>query len=151
MPDKNIQEEYAALQLEQLRDTVSQIRRRKAVRDNRIAALRISSEDQDRQTKADQAQCHHRKGGRGLNWRLNGNDPNYSVVQHTLSHGPTLIICQRCKKEWLPPAPLKRGASTEERAAYKTQLAEYRWASALPTDNEPSGTRLFDVVQEVFA
>lgn len=148
MANQNVQDEFAALQLEQLRDTVTQIRRRRQSRLNRLAALRQAAESQERQTQADQALCHHRKGGRGPNWRLNGNDPNYAIVQHTYSHGPTVVCCLRCKKEWSAPAALKRGASVEERAASRKQLDEYRWAMALPTDNEPSGTRLFDFIQE---
>ena len=64
-------------------------------------------------------------------------------MTHTYSHGPTGVICQRCTKEWLPPAPLPKNATKEQRLQYKADLAEYRRMLNLPTDNEPSGTVLF--------
>jgi hypothetical protein len=79
-----------------------------------------------------------------------GNDPNYAVIKHTLSHGPVIVVCQRCTKVWEPPPRelVAKGATPEMRAEYRGLLEQYRWALNLPTDNEPSGTVLFAFTEE---
>jgi hypothetical protein len=92
-----------------------------------------------------QNRCAHRKGGKGVAMLYQGNDSNYAVIKHTLSHGATIVVCQRCTKVWEPPPRnlIRKGATAEDRAEYKRLAEEYQWALNLPTDNEPSGTVLF--------
>jgi hypothetical protein len=142
---KTITEELELLQLEETRERVFEMRR---ARDGRVA--RAASRDRDitenlRQQAAIQASCWHKKGGKGRENLLHGNDANYAVIKHTLSHGPTLIFCQRCSRVWQPPDTRLNHpkASPEDKALYKKLHEEYQWAANLPTDNEPSGTQLF--------
>ena len=49
---------------------------------------------------------------------------------------------------WEPPEPLpKKGVTAEMKAKYKADFIEYRRALNFPTDNEPSGTNLFQFTQ----
>jgi len=146
---KTITDELEQLQLEETRDRVSDMRlRRESLR------RRAEARDQDlndaiaRQT-AIQAACWHKKGGKGVSMLFQGNDHNYAVVKHTLSHGPLVVICQRCNRKWEQPdtALNSRKSSPEDKALYKKLYEEYMWAVNLPTDNEPSGTQLFVITK----
>jgi hypothetical protein len=74
-----------------------------------------------------------------------GSDHHYAVIKHQLSHGPIIVVCQRCTKIVEPPDPAlnARKATTEQKAEYKRLYEEYQWWLNLPTDNEMSGTQLF--------
>ncbi len=138
-----IQEELADLQLEEAREAAETRRMNRTQRIGRIAALERSlRKDRQNQLRI-QSGCAHRKGGKGTSQIYQGNDANYAVVTHTLSHGPTMVVCQRCGKLWLPPEPLPKRATAEQKLKYREDMAEYRRARNLPTDNEPSGTVLF--------
>jgi hypothetical protein len=100
-----------------------------------------------------QSRCVHKKGGRGVSMFYQGNDSNYAIVKHTLSHGPTICVCQRCWKVW-EPAPrelIAKGATPEMRAEYRRLAEEYQWAMNAPTDNEPSGSVLFAFSEPAYA
>lgn len=147
MPPSNkdqVREELETLQLEELRAQAESRKEKRVDRQNKIAAIERSLK-RDRANQARiQAACYHKKGGKGTAQMYMGNDQNYAVITHTLSHGPTVVICQRCGKLWEPPTALpKKGATAEMRAKYREDLAEYRRALNFPTDNEPSGTALF--------
>jgi len=140
---KQIQDELEQLQLEEARENAEQRRLARASRESRMRALELSLK-RDRANQARiQAGCVHRKGGKGTAQLYQGNDANYAVVTHTLSHGPTIVVCQRCGKIWEPPEMLSKKATPEQKAQYKENLHEYRRALNFPTDNEPSGTVLF--------
>lgn len=138
-----IQEELADLQLEEAREAAETRRMNRTQRIGRIAALERSLRKDRQNQQRIQSSCAHRKGGKGTSQLYQGNDTNFAVVTHTLSHGPTMVVCQRCGKLWLPPEPLTKKATAEQRLKYREDLAEYRRARNLPTDNEPSGTVLF--------
>ena len=150
---QKITEELELLQLEESRERVQQIRSKRASRTRRMESRERSLADQRVREKFMQDNCLHKKGGKGVEGRFKGNDPNYAVVKHTLSHGPTIVICQRCFKIWAPPdtALNTKKASTEERKLYRQQYEEYTTALNFPTDNEPSGTQLFVITRETAA
>jgi hypothetical protein len=145
-----IQAEMEALQLEKMREDVRTIRSTREARKARTLALQNSLRDTTLRQKLIQSRCAHRKGGKGVGMLFSGNDANYAVVKFTLSHGPTIVVCQRCIRLWEPPDRklVRRGASPEERAEYKRQMDEYQWAMNLPTDNEPGGTKLFEIYRD---
>ena len=146
MPENNrkqVQEELEDLQLQEAREAAQQ---RKSARDQkhlRVGAIEESLRRDREHQKYIQSACHHKKGGKGTAQLYQGSDSNYAIVVHTLSHGPTVVICQRCGKRWEPPERLAKTATPAERLKYREDLTEYRWALNLPTDNEPSGTVLF--------
>lgn len=147
---KTITEELENLQLEETRDRVDQMRRVRSAKLHRAARRNQDLLDARAMQEAIQANCWHKKGGKGVAMLPHGNDANFAVVKHTLSHGPMIVLCQRCSKVWEPPPPAlnARKASAEDKALYKKLYAEYQWAVNLPTDNEPSGTQLFVFTQE---
>jgi hypothetical protein len=142
-----MEDELRQLQLEEARATANDRKQNRVSRENKIKAIEFSLKRDREQKEYIQAGCVHRKGGKGKDGVYNGNDSNFAVITHTLSHGPTIVVCQRCGKVWEPPTRLAKGASQEKRTQYAAALAEYRRALALPTDNEPSGTVLFEFVR----
>ena len=147
---KAITEELELLQLEETRERVNEMRMRRESLRRRAAARDEDLNDGLRRQKAIQDACWHKKGGKGVTMLSQGNDHNYAVVKHTLSHGPVIVICQRCSKVWEPPntALNARSASKEDKALYRQQYDEYQRALNLPTDNEPSGTQLFVITRD---
>jgi hypothetical protein len=144
MPDrKQITEELENLQLEEARDSAEQRKQARAGRANKAQAIELSLRRDRAHQKRLRSACLHRKGGKGTGQMYSGNDPNFAVITHTLSHGPTIVICQRCGNVWEPPLPLTKKATPEQRVQYRADLTEYRRALNMPTDNEPSGTTLF--------
>ena len=154
MPEKmdreKIENEMQDLQLEKMREDVTALRNNKRQRTIRMEGLQKSLRDNNARQKLIQSRCAHRKGGKGIQMLFQGNDANFAVVKFTLCHGPTIVVCQRCIRVWEPPDRklIKRGAPPEDRALYKRQAEEYQWAMNLPTDNEPGGTKLFEIYNE---
>jgi hypothetical protein len=96
------------------------------------------------------ANCNHKKGGKGLEgFRGGGQDQHYAVIKHMFPNSDVGIFCLRCPKIWLPPVLPKRDDHNTEpeyklaMQAYEKDLADYRWALMLPTDNEMSTSGLF--------
>jgi hypothetical protein len=144
MPDKKtVTEELELLNLEEARALAEDRRQQRTQRTTRARAIEASIRRDNQNQERIQAACVHRKGGKGTAQLYQGNDHNYAIITHTLSHGVTICICQRCWKVWEPPAALTKRATPEQRAQYRVDLAEYRRVLNLPTDNEPSGTTLF--------
>lgn len=149
MPTKDqIKEELEMLQLEELRASALQRKQGAEGRKSRAQSIEMAIKRDRESQQRIQAACYHKKGGKGVTQLFMGNDQNYAVVTHTLSHGPTIVICQRCNKVWRPPEPLPKKASAEQKQRYREDLAEYRRALALPTDNEASGQVLFEVIKD---
>jgi hypothetical protein len=150
---KSITEELENLQLEETRDRVETMRRMRDARLHRAARRNQDLKDARSMQESIQAGCWHKKGGKGVAQLHQGSDAHYAVIKHVLSHGPMVVICQRCFKLWEPPpvALNARKASVEDKALYKQLYAEYQWAVNLPTDNETSGTQLFVFTTEQVA
>ena len=154
MPEKldktKITEELELLQLEEARAQAQERRDRKNQSANRRHMVQASLRDTDKRRKYTQSRCAHRKGGKGYQELYSGNDHNFAVIKHILSHGPLIVICQRCGRLWEPPdkALNSRKAEPEDRKEYKRLWDEYQWAINLPTDNETSGTKLFEFHNE---
>jgi hypothetical protein len=143
-----VTEQLEQLQLEEAIANAEDRRNKKTERGNRMKMIERALKDGEARQRDIQNRCAHKKGGKGVAMLYQGNDSNYAVVKHTLSHGPTIVLCQRCAKVWEPPVVPAKDASKEERAEYRRLLEEYRWAFNLPTDNEPSGTVLFAFHEE---
>jgi hypothetical protein len=147
MDRAKIMAEMEALQLEETRDRVRVIRLSRAQKAARTASLQKSLNDTTQRQRLIQSRCAHKKGGKGINMLFSGNDANYAVVKFTCSHGPTIVVCQRCIRLWEPPDRKlnTRRSTPEQRAEYKRLWDEYQWALNLPTDNEPGGAKLFEI------
>jgi hypothetical protein len=137
--------ELEQLNLDEARERAADRVSKRAQRTARMKSMERSLKDNDARQKDIQSRCFHKKGGKGVGMLYQGNDSNYAIIKHTLSHGPTILLCQRCKKQWDPPdrSLIGKGATAESRALYRRQAEEYQWAMNAPTDNEPSGTVLF--------
>lgn len=92
-----------------------------------------------------QATCKHRKGGKN-NRFADGNDANYSVNRNTYPNGREVIMCTRCGKEVEKPSAKLRKVDPER---YKEMAAEWNEWSRFPTDNTPSGGKMFEVIGNV--
>jgi hypothetical protein len=133
------------LQLEETQERVAEMRLNKARRIQRAATRDRDIMRDLALTKARQDSCWHKKGGKGVEMLLRGNDHNFAVIKHQLCHGPIIIVCQRCGKVVEPPDPAlnARKATVEQKAEYKRLYDEYLVWLNLPTDNQMSGTQLF--------
>ena len=140
---KAINEELQLLNLEEAREAAQDRKTARVGRKNRSEAIEMSLKRDRQHQDFIQAGCKHLKGGKGTSQMYAGNDSNYAVITHTLSHGETIVVCQRCGKIERPPKPIPKNATPEQRAQYRADLVEYRRWLNLPTDNEPSGTTLF--------
>lgn len=143
MAEKNISAELEQLQLEEAREAAEQRRNKRQARKQRLAVIERTLKRDKAQRELIQASCQHRKGGKGTAQMYMGNDANYAVITHTISSGGKIVVCQRCGKLWEAPEPLSKKATAEEKLKYREQMAEFRRAVNLPTDNEPSGSVLF--------
>jgi hypothetical protein len=142
-------QELEQLQLEETRYKIRDLRNAEDTRRTRARAVESSLRSDGERTAIMQAQCVHRKGGKGVEMIYRGNDSNYAVIKHQLPHGPIIVICQRCIKLWTPPDPVlnAKGATVEMRRLYAKQLKEYHEALNYPTDNEMSGSQLFVITR----
>lgn len=136
-------DELENLQLDEAREAAEVRILKRNDRANRVRGLEMSLKRDRQNQERIQNACQHRKGGKGTSQMYAGNDANFAIIVHTLSHGPTIVVCMRCGKLWEPPQPLTRKATAEERAQYRLDYTEYNRALNFPTDNEPSGTTLF--------
>ena len=141
--------ELEALQLDELREAASERRNARASRQRQMRTVAMALKMSDDAAHNRHMRCAHRKGGKNLDQFFDGNDSDYAVVKHTLSHGPTIVICQRCQMVWERPAPLNPDATKAQREEWEEQMLTYRKALAFPTDNEPSGAVLFDYIPAI--
>ena len=139
----NKENELEQLQLEEAREVAMERKTRRDARLARVQAIEATLKRDKQNQEHIQSICMHRKGGKASGGIYAGNDANYAVVTHHLSHGGTICICQRCSKVWRQPDPLPARATDAEKARWKTEMEEYRRARNFPTDNEPSGNAIF--------
>lgn len=142
-------DEYEQVELEWKKMQIQELRAKMQQREDEIARLDTLRKKQLADFKKGQAVlaarqrvCKHRKGGRDNKFH-NGNDNNYAIVRNTYPTGETVIMCTRCFKEVRKPDPRNRKKDPE---AYGLQLAEWREWDNYPTDNSPSGGKIFEIV-----
>jgi hypothetical protein len=144
MAELTMKAELEQLQLEEARAAAEDRKQKRTYRMARRQAIEATIKRDNANRARIQASCQHRKGGKGTAQMYMGNDANYAVVTHHNSAGTgTIVVCQRCGKLWEPPQPLPKKPTSEQKAQYRADYAEYRRAINFPTDNEPSGTVLF--------
>jgi hypothetical protein len=148
--DRNkVMSELEALQLTEARFRVAHLESSQRIRKTRAQSVERSIRAEMVRDEARQAICVHKKGGKGVEMLLSGNDPNYAVIKHIFPHGALHVYCIRCGKEWKPPdaALNRKGSTIEERREYARLYKEYHAAVNFPTDNETSGSQLFMVTR----
>ena len=138
---EEVELEFKRLQIEIMREQIAASNDRK----DRSARARerqvIEFKKAQAAMQARQRVCQHRKGGKD-NRFAKGNDSNYSVITNTYPCGEICVMCTRCGMEvWKPDKKLK--ASDPE--LYRTMLVKFREWSNFPTDNTPSGTKIFEI------
>ena len=120
---KSVTEELEQLQLEETRERVIVMRQNARCKGRARGTRNVDRDIMENmsQQRAIQASCWHKKGGKGRENLLHGNDANYAVIKHTLSHGPMIVVCQRCSKVWEPPDTRLNHpkATTEQKALYQ--------------------------------
>lgn len=134
----------AELELENLTYSVEQQRakREQIARTHKLQMEQL--DDHNRNIIAQQSLCSHKKGGKGLSGILKGNSSHHSTNQHTYPWGEVVVICTRCGKEWAKP---KADLKAKDPALYKKFLLEYKEALEFETDNEPSGSQIFQITR----
>jgi hypothetical protein len=88
--------------------------------------------------------CKHRKGGKN-NQFWNGNSNDYSINKNIYPTGEEVLFCTRCGKEVRKPDRALKKTNPER---YAQMWEEWKAWSALPTDNTPSGSKIFEVIHE---
>lgn len=138
---ENVELEFKRLQVELMREQVQSLSdKREAAKSNR-AKMVADMKRATAETMHKQSICKHRKGGRN-NRFANGDSANYSIIQNTYPLGEVCLMCTRCGKEvWKPQLKLKK----TDPALHKSMLAEWQLWSSWPTDNSPSGSKIFEV------
>jgi len=139
---QNIELRYKQLQIEDMEDRIAERRDKKertdATRARQIADWKKGEEERARRQRI----CRHRKGGKD-NRFANGNSANYSINTNTYPTGKQVIFCTRCGKEVERPERSLRKTNPE---LYKKMAAEWDEWSKFPTDNSPSGGKIFEVI-----
>jgi hypothetical protein len=141
---EDVELEYRRLQVEELRQTLSD----RAERKERLRAERLAQVEDfkrsERQRLHNQRVCKHRKGGRD-NKFANGNAPDYSIILNTYPTGAMIFMCTRCGKE--VPKPDAKLKKTDPKLYAEMWETWKLWAS-YPTDNTPSGGKIFEILEE---
>jgi hypothetical protein len=151
MPAKMTVSEAEAIELRykelQIQDIEERIAERTAKKERIEEARRKQLADfkkGERERLRRQRVCKHRKGGMNNNF-AQGNGANYSVNMNTYPDGRQVIFCTRCGKEVeRPTAKLRK----EDPERYKQMLEEWNEWSRYPTDNKPSGGKIFEVLPD---
>ena len=139
---EQIELDFKRLQVETMREELEERREKRA----RLAADRqrqyadFQRAEQERLRR--QSVCKHRKGGRN-NQFAKGSDANYSVNLNTYPDGRMVITCTRCGKEVEKPNPKLRKSDPK---LYERMWAEWQQWLNFPTDNSPSGSKIFEVI-----
>ena len=134
---------WKQLQIEDMEERIAERRDKKeraeANRARQIADWKKGEAERLRR----QAVCKHRKGGKD-NRFANGNGANYSINMNTYPDGRQVIFCTRCGKEVEKPNPKLRKTDPD---LYAKMWAEWQLWMSYPTDNAPSGGKLFEVIE----
>jgi len=154
MPDQKllaraeeIELKWKLMQIEEMEDRMKQ---REELKQRRAEDRRRQYEDfrkNEELIARRQAGCKHRKGGRD-NRFWNGNSQDYSINKNTYPTGEEAIFCTRCQKTiWKPNKKLRQ----TDPKLYASMMEEWKIWSSYPTDNTPSGSKIFEVEDAVAA
>ena len=140
LADLELEEKRLDLELKREAVAVNRAKRSAALETARAKTLATMQFLANRE--ANQKSCNHRKGGRGPDavMRGRGDDANRCVIFHKLPVGGTMVLCQRCGKEWMPA-----NKWNTENGIIKPLPATPGWEDAIQwnTDNSPSGSSTF--------
>jgi len=140
-----IELEWKRLQIEELREKIeARNLRKQQLLDNAKRQLADFNKAQEL-IAARQRICKHRKGGKD-NRFANGNDNNYAVIKNTYPTGVIEIMCTRCFKTVRQPDPRERKSDPK---GYAERLALWKEWDSYPTDNSPSGGKIFEIIPAV--
>lgn len=138
---EEIELQFKRLQIEMMQEEIDKRNEKKARSAEQRERAVIEFKKGQQITARIQARCQHRKGGRD-NRFAKGNDQNFSVITNTYPCGEICVSCTRCGKEvWRPDKKLKK----TDPELYASMLAEFRTWSNFPTDNTPSGSKIFEL------
>lgn len=141
---QDIELRWKMAQAEEIEERLAE-RRAKRAQDEE---LRARQREDFRKAQAELARkqrvCRHRKGGKNNNF-ANGNDNNYSIIRNTYPTGREAIMCTRCHKEVERPDPKLKKTDPDKYVAMAQEWAEW---SRYPTDNSPSGGKIFEVIPD---
>lgn len=138
---EEVELEFKRLQVELMRDQIAAREAQKEYSRVKIEKMVADMKAAEREMQHRQRVCAHRKGGKN-NQFAKGNDQNRSIVQNTYPMGEISIMCSRCfKTVWRPELKLKKS----DPKLYEAMLAEWKEWSSWPTDNTPSGSKIFEV------
>jgi hypothetical protein len=138
---EEIELEFKRLQIEIMRDQINSVNDKKSRSAEQRERAVVEFKKGQAIVARIQARCQHKKGGRD-NRFAKGNDANYAVITNTYPFGEICVSCTRCGKEvWRPDKKLKK----DNPELYATMMAEYKIWSNYPTDNTPSGSKIFEL------
>jgi len=128
--------DYKELNRELVKSQTEQLKMKQAQNRDKFFSRGQELKKTDRDQERQQANCSHRKGGRGIESLIKGgNAPDYSIIKHLLPWNEWYVRCQRCGKTWKPVHLEDYEDSPAGKLAYETAKAEYATARAWPTDN----------------
>lgn len=129
---RDLKLQKAAIENELLTYQLEELRLKKARRSTTHLQHEKDLNDQIRSQEYRSSRCNHRKGGKGMAAiQGRGQDAQYCVIKHTLPTNEMFVFCTRCPKIWKPEPndPIKQ--------------MQYLTACEFPTDNEPSGSTIW--------
>lgn len=140
--------EMEAVELEFKKMQIELFKEQMAERNEQKARLQHNRERQNADYRKGQAElarrqavCKHRKGGRD-NKFARGTDANYSIITNTYPDGLIVIMCTRCGKEVEKPSKALKKSDPKR---YAEMWAEWQKWNEFPTDNSPSGGKIFEI------
>ncbi|HEY2351071.1 MAG TPA: hypothetical protein VGH83_01090 [Candidatus Acidoferrum sp.] len=139
---EEIELEFKRLQIEQMRESLNETKERKARRASERERNVVEWKKGEEIKAHRQRICKHRKGGKDNKFAA-GNDNNHSIIQNTYPDGTIVIMCTRCFHE--VPKPSQK-LKKENPKLYAEMWEEWRIWSQMPTDNTPSGSKIFEIV-----
>lgn len=140
---EQIELRWKQVQIEEMEEKLAE-RKDKKDRIDATRARQIADYEKGEQEKRRrQMVCKHRKGGKD-NRFAGGSGANYSINMNTYPNGRQVIFCTRCGKEVEKPETKLRKANPE---LYAKMWADWQLWTSYPTDNAPSGGKIFEVIE----
>ena len=132
--------EFKKMQIAQMREAMKDRDEARARLDTR-RAMQVSEYKKGEAEKARrQSICKHRKGGRNNKFAA-GDGNQFSINKNTYPDGKEVMMCTRCWKEVEKPHRSLRKSNPK---LFEAMWAEWVKWNEYPTDNSPSGGKLFE-------